>query len=257
MPSFAQTVPVVLLVVASAFAAPAYVPGEADPQALSVFKRNKIACSNDKYSDKCDMDVVRRYNVLELALSKRLSVFKPTAPVESDDAHAEHVGKNATSPSARMPTARPTLRAPVSASLSRLAPCNSVLPLPMRKRPSSLAASGVTIQSTGTSNRLISPSLTTSSRMLATTSSPSDMPVDKTSVSSSTKPLNAPDQIWTVQCDTCSTGISGIHGKKVASQCIIRPHAHKGGCVAVGPNPDSLAYVTNSAGCTKFDFFTN
>ncbi|KAF9003723.1 hypothetical protein BDZ89DRAFT_1049814 [Hymenopellis radicata] len=52
MPSFAQTLPVVLLVGASAFAAPAYVPGEsdvyglsnkADPQnpteALSVLKR--------------------------------------------------------------------------------------------------------------------------------------------------------------------------------------------------------------------------
>ncbi|KAF9017095.1 hypothetical protein BDZ89DRAFT_1075055, partial [Hymenopellis radicata] len=66
---------------------------------------------------------------------------------------------------------------------------------------------------------------------------------------------NAPDQIWTVQCDTCSTGISGIHGK-VASQCIIRLAA-QGGCVAVGPDGKSPAYVTNSGACQKFDFFTN
>ncbi|KAF8998432.1 hypothetical protein BDZ89DRAFT_1083219 [Hymenopellis radicata] len=68
------------------------------------------------------------------------------------------------------------------------------------------------------------------------------------------KASNAPDQIWTVQCDTCSTGISEIHGK-VACRCII---AHNSVCVAVGPNPDSPASLTTShGGCTKFDFFTN
>ncbi|KAF9025553.1 hypothetical protein BDZ89DRAFT_1068187 [Hymenopellis radicata] len=67
---------------------------------------------------------------------------------------------------------------------------------------------------------------------------------------------NAPDQIWTVQCDTCATGISGIHGR-VASQCIIRSSGLNGGCVAVGPDAKSPAYVTNSGACQKFDFFTN
>ncbi|KAF9030353.1 hypothetical protein BDZ89DRAFT_1064769 [Hymenopellis radicata] len=67
---------------------------------------------------------------------------------------------------------------------------------------------------------------------------------------------NAADQIWTVQCNTCSTGISGIHGK-VASQCTIRSPALNGGCVTVGPSAASPARVTNGGTCTTFDFFTN
>ncbi|KAF9030373.1 hypothetical protein BDZ89DRAFT_1064793, partial [Hymenopellis radicata] len=67
---------------------------------------------------------------------------------------------------------------------------------------------------------------------------------------------NAADQIWTVECNTCSTGISGLHGK-VASQCIIRSKALNNGCVTVGPTAGSPAHVTNGGACTTFDFFTN
>ncbi|KAF9030355.1 hypothetical protein BDZ89DRAFT_1064773 [Hymenopellis radicata] len=81
---------------------------------------------------------------------------------------------------------------------------------------------------------------------------------------------NVPDQIWTVQCNTCSTGVSGRHGQ-VASQCIIRSSALHGGCVTLGPTAgspgqcdtsveptaSSPAHVTNDGACTTFDFFTN
>ncbi|KAF8889960.1 hypothetical protein CPB85DRAFT_1441308 [Mucidula mucida] len=104
MPSFAQTLPVILLV-GSAFATPVHVArqndvsNKADPQnpnvALSAFKQNKVACANDVHSDKCDMEVVRRYNILELALSKRHDPMR-TAPsvtaADFDHAAGEEAG---------------------------------------------------------------------------------------------------------------------------------------------------------------------
>ncbi|KAF9028699.1 hypothetical protein BDZ89DRAFT_1133488 [Hymenopellis radicata] len=275
MPSFAQTLPVVLLVAASAFAAPAYIPGEsdvlsnkADPQnpteALSAFKRNKIACSNDMYSDKCDMELVRRHNILELALSKRHSVSKAIAPVESDDAHAEHVGKNATPASASPSAAHVSgsgcspnfegagLRVVDSFSSLEFGPsaANALAPV----ISSSFRGPNVVdwhFEQTGQLDGVYIIKDIDNNNLAAYALADRNIILDTVSDSD-----NAPDQIWTVRCDTCSTGISGIDGK-VASQCIIRSPARNGGCVAVGPNPDSLAHVTNSRACTKFDFFTN
>ncbi|KAF9023596.1 hypothetical protein BDZ89DRAFT_1041562 [Hymenopellis radicata] len=268
MPSLAQTLPVVLLVVASAFAAPAYVPGEsnkADPQnpteALSALKRNKIACSNDMYSDKCDMELVRRHNILELALSKRHSVSKAIAPVESDDAHAEHVGKNATLASASPSAAHASgsscspdfegagLRVVDSFSTLEFGPsaANALAPV----ISSSFRGPNVVdwhFEQTVVGSYIIKD--VDNNNLAAYALADRNIILDTVSDSG-----NAPEQIWTVRCDTCSTGISGIDGK-VASQCIIRSPA-RNGCVAVGPNPDSPAHVTNSRACTKFDFFTN
>ncbi|KAF9004827.1 hypothetical protein BDZ89DRAFT_610607 [Hymenopellis radicata] len=102
MPSFARTLPIVLLVGASTFAAPV-LPRASDVYGLSnmadqnpaeALSAVKLACSNNMHSDECDSEVVPRYNILELALSKRLSVSRATdaADVEPPTAPADDQG---------------------------------------------------------------------------------------------------------------------------------------------------------------------
>ncbi|KAF9021165.1 hypothetical protein BDZ89DRAFT_1116043 [Hymenopellis radicata] len=251
MPSFAQTLPVVVLVVASAFAAPPYVPGEGDVSGLSKADPPTEALSG----------FVPR-------LAARHSVSKAAAPVESDaidDAHAEHAGKNAALGSASPSAAHRASCSPdfEGAGLRVVDSFGSLEfgPSAANERAPVISSSfrgdyavDWHFEKTGQLDGVYIIKDVDNKKLAVRYARGQDDSIILDKASSSGK---APDQLWTVQCDTCSTDISEIHGN-VASQCIIRPYAHQGGCVAVGPNPDNLAYVTtDSDACTKFDFFAN